>query len=158
MTFQQPLMIVDPTPSTPFPPCYPSHDRKYTQLLDFAYSIYSSFFTYFITSIHNLSEPYSFIEVILDLFWQQAMAQELTALHKIDTQDLVPPPPRKCATKSRQVYKIKTKFDESIERHKACLVAKGFSQQYDMDYEETFALVVKMTIIRTLIVVAFVHQ
>ena len=56
------------------------------------------------------------------------------------------------------VYKIKTKSDESIERYKARLVAKGFSQQYGMDYEETFALVAKMTTIRTIIVVASIRQ
>jgi len=56
------------------------------------------------------------------------------------------------------MYKIKTNSDGSIERYKARLVAKGYSQQHGMDYEETFIPVVKMTIIRTLIVVASIRQ
>ena len=58
----------------------------------------------------------------------------------------------------RWMYKIKTNSDGSIERYKARLFAKGYSQQYGMDYEETFAPVVKMTTIHTLIVVASVCQ
>jgi hypothetical protein len=38
------------------------------------------------------------------------------------------------------------------------LVAKGYSQQYDMDYEEIFAPVAKITIIHTLIAVASICQ
>jgi len=56
------------------------------------------------------------------------------------------------------VYKIKTNSDGSIERYKAKLVTKGYSQQHGMDYEETFALVAKITTIRTLIVVASIRQ
>jgi hypothetical protein len=56
------------------------------------------------------------------------------------------------------MYKIKTNYDVSIKRYKAKLVAKGYSQQCCMDYEETFAPDVKMTTIHTFIVVASVRQ
>ena len=56
------------------------------------------------------------------------------------------------------MYKIKTYSGGSIEQFKARLVAKGYSQQYGMDYEETFALVAKMTIFRTFLVVVSVRQ
>jgi hypothetical protein len=143
--------IVDP------PPHQSIRIRKSTKLLDFAYSCYSSSFTSFLAFIHCLFEPSSYKEAILDPFWQQAMDEELSALHKIDTWDLVPLPPGKSVVGCHWVYKIKTNFDGSSKRYKARLVAKGYSQQYDMDYEETFALVAKMTTIRTFTVVALIR-
>ena len=131
--------------------------RKSTKLPDFAYSCYSSSFTFFLAFIHCLYESSSYKEAILDPLWQQTMDEELSALHKTDTWDLVPLPPGKSVVGFRWVYKIKTNSDGSIERYKARLVAKGYSQQYGMDYEETFAPVAKMTTIRTLIVVASIR-
>ena len=144
--------IVDPLPR------YPKRIRKSTNLPDFSYSCYSSSFASFLATIHNLSEPLSYKEAVLDPLWQQAMTEELSALHNIGTWDLVPLPSGKSKIGSRWVYKIKTKADGSIKRYKARLVAKGFFQQYGMDYEETFAPVAKMTTIRTLIAVASIRQ
>ena len=51
-----------------------------------------------------------------------------------------------------------TKADGSVERYKACLIAKGFTQEYGIDYEETFAHVAHLTSIRCLIATAAVHN
>ena len=95
---------------------------------DFAYSCYHSLFTSFLTSIHCLSEPSSYKEAILDPHWQQAMDDELKALHKTDTWDFVPLPPNKSVVGYRRVYKIKTYSNGFIEPFKARLVTKGYSQ------------------------------
>jgi len=71
--------IVDP------PPRQSIRIRKSIKLPDFVYSCYSSSFTSFLASIHCLFEPSSYKEAILNLFWQQAMDEELSALHKTDT-------------------------------------------------------------------------
>jgi hypothetical protein len=49
---------------------------------------------------------------------------------------------------------VKKHSDGSIERYKACLVARGFRQCYGLDYEDTFSLVVKPTTIRLLLLIA----
>lgn len=46
------------------------------------------------------------------------------------------------------VYKTKCKNDGSIERYKATLVAKGFTQEYGMDFEEIFAPIARQETIR----------
>ena len=50
-------------------------------------------------------------------------------------------PPDKYVVSCKWIYKIKTRADGFVEHYKACLVAKGFTQEYGIDYEETFALV-----------------
>ena len=51
------------------------------------------------------------------------------------------------------IYKIKTRSDGSIERYKARLIAKGFTQEYEIDYEETFALVTRISFVRALLAI-----
>ena len=82
------------------------------------------------------------------------MAEELAALEENKTWSITPLPHGKHAVGSRWIFKTKFNSDGSIDRHKARLVAQGFTQKFSIDYKETFAPVAKMTTVRVLLSVA----
>jgi hypothetical protein len=67
-------------------------------------------------------------------------------------------PPSKSAIGCKWVYKIKTRANRSVERYKARLVARGFTQECGINYEETFAPVARVTSIRSLLAVTAIHH
>jgi hypothetical protein len=73
------------------------------------------------------------------------MVDELDALHKTHTWDMTTLPSGKSAVGCKWIYKIKTRADGSVERYKARLVARGFTQEYGIDYKKTFAHVARLT-------------
>ena len=79
------------------------------------------------------------------------MSKELDTLHKNHTWDMVDLPPGQYLVDCRWVYKIKVKADGFVERYKAHLVVKG------IDYEETFALVARLTFVKCLIAMVVVR-
>lgn len=76
--------------------------------------------------------------------WRQAMAKELKELHENHTWSIVNLPQGKKSVGCRWIYKDKFNSNGSFERHKARLVACGFTQAFGVDYKETFAPVATM--------------
>ena len=51
------------------------------------------------------------------------------------------------------MYKVKYNAFGSINKYNARPIAKGYVQLHDIDYDETFTLVAKMTIVYVLLVI-----
>jgi len=78
--------------------------------------------------VNVVDDPSPYQEASCILEWHLAMSEELASLDHIGTWDLVPLPSCTIPITSKWVFKVKTKLDGSIERYKACLVARGFQQ------------------------------
>jgi hypothetical protein len=84
--------------------------------------------------------------------WMGAMAEEMESLHKNQTWDLVELLEMKRKIGCKWVFKKKEAVSEKGgEKFKARLLAKGYSQQKGVDYEEIFSLMVRHTSIRTVL-------
>lgn len=76
--------------------------------------------------------------------WLEAIETELSQIEKLKTWDIVEAPPGTNIVKCRYTFRYKRDAEGKIARYRACLVAKGYSQTYGVDYHETFAPVVKL--------------
>jgi hypothetical protein len=82
------------------------------------------------------------------------MDHEFLALQRNKSWYLVPPQKGRNIIQCKWIYKIKRKQDGSLDKYKACLVAKGFRQRYGIDYEDTFSPIVKAATIRIILYIA----
>ncbi|KAM6547364.1 hypothetical protein CsatB_019040 [Cannabis sativa] len=72
----------------------------------------------------------------------------MDALIKNGTWEIVMLPRDKKIVGCKWVFTVKFKADGSIERFKARLVAKDFTQTYGIDYQETLHLLQKLILYR----------
>jgi hypothetical protein len=82
--------------------------------------------------------------------------KEMVALDANAIWELVVLPKDKKAIKCKWVYKIKHNVDGFVNRYKERLVAKGYAQTYGIDYEKTYSLVARMTIVKVIIAMAII--
>jgi len=88
--------------------------------------------------------------------WELAMEEEMDSLIHNQTWDLVRLPTRKTTLKNKWVYKLKVE-DGGKQRYKARLVVKRFAQKNGIGFDEIFSHVVKMTSIRTILILVAVE-
>ncbi|KAJ1580805.1 hypothetical protein NDA12_006938 [Ustilago hordei] len=86
--------------------------------------------------------------------WQEAIRKELDGLEAMGTWEIVDVPPNTRLVDSKIVLRLKLDADGIPVRHKARLVARGFTQREGIDFEETFAPVAPLSAIRALLSLA----
>ncbi|KAE8674537.1 hypothetical protein F3Y22_tig00111745pilonHSYRG00059 [Hibiscus syriacus] len=83
--------------------------------------------------------------------WMMVMQEEIEALHKNNTWDLVPLPQGRKPIGNKWVFKIKRNGDDQVERYRARLVVKGYAQKEGIDFNEIFSPVVRLTTVRVVL-------
>ena len=116
----------------------------------------------------EIKEPLTYQEAMKDGpdkdRWLEAMQKELRSIQDRKTWEMLPLPEYVSnVIDSKWVFKVKCNEEGEPTKFKARLVARGFSQIYGVDYEETFAPTVHYSSLRVLFAIVaregwFLHQ
>ena len=99
-------------------------------------------------------EPKKIEEALADPDWVIAMQEELNEFERNQVWRLVPRPKDRSIVGAKWVYRNKLDEQGNIVRNKASLLAKGYSQEEGIDYDETFAPVARLEAIRIFLTLA----
>uniref|UniRef100_A0A2N9GUK4 Reverse transcriptase Ty1/copia-type domain-containing protein n=1 Tax=Fagus sylvatica TaxID=28930 RepID=A0A2N9GUK4_FAGSY len=104
------------------------------------------------------TEPKGFKSAAKNPAWLNAMDEEIQALQSNHTWILVPRPTNTNIVGSKWVFRTKYLPDGFIERLKARLVTKGYTQVPGLDYTDTFSPVIKATTVRVVLSLAVTNK
>jgi hypothetical protein len=90
----------------------------------------------------------------MERFGKNAMDEEMEALDKNEAWDLMELPTGRNLIGNKWVFKNKLNAEGKVEKYKARLITKGYSQVEGIDFGEIFPPVSKLTSIRFLLSVA----
>ena len=90
---------------------------------------------------HLLSgeEPLSYTEAACEEEWIRAMREEMLAIDRNDTWELVTPPPNCRPIGLKWIFKLEKNPRGEVIKYKARLLVKGYSQRKGLDYDEIYA-------------------
>lgn len=87
--------------------------------------------------------------------WQEAINDEMDSLESNGTWHLVDLPPGCKTIGCKWILNKKLKAYRNVDKFKAMLVAKGFRQQENVDFFDSFSPVTRITSIRVLFILAY---
>nr|GEX44737.1 retrovirus-related Pol polyprotein from transposon TNT 1-94 [Tanacetum cinerariifolium] len=87
-------------------------------------------------------------EAMTDPAWIDSMQEELLQLKRLDVWVLVPAPDNISPLTLKWFFKNKLDEEQTIIRNKSRLVVRGYHQEEEIDFEESFAPVARMEAIR----------
>jgi reverse transcriptase-like protein len=85
--------------------------------------------------------------------WEKAIQKELKGLNNSSTWCLMKCPPDTNVVDSKWVLRIKKNAVGEIDKYKAPLVARGFTQIYGVDYYETYSPVARLVLFQLLMAI-----
>ncbi|GKC44762.1 gag-pol polyprotein [Tanacetum coccineum] len=94
----------------------------------------------------STTEPKNIKETMADSVWIEVMPEELHQFDRLQVWELVDKPFGKNVIKLKWLWKNKKGEDQTVIRNKARLVAIGYAQEDGIDFEESFAPVVRLEV------------
>ena len=91
-------------------------------------------------------------------YWKEAVNNVIESVLSNHTWESADLPPGNKPLGSKWIFKRKTKPDGTIDKYKARVVVKGYTQKKGLDYFDTYSPVTRITSIRILIALAAVHD
>ncbi|GJT17217.1 retrovirus-related pol polyprotein from transposon TNT 1-94 [Tanacetum coccineum] len=105
------------------------------------------YFDAFLTSV----EQNNYKEAMLEPSWMDAIQEEMHEFERLQVWELVPCPDLVMLIKLKWIFKVKKDECGGVLKNKARLVAKGYRQEEGIDFEESFAHVSRIEVIRIFI-------
>ncbi|GJV27009.1 copia protein [Tanacetum coccineum] len=96
-------------------------------------------------------KPKNIKEAMSDHNWIESMQDELHQFEGLDVWEIVPRPDGKNIIAVKWLWKNKSDAETIVIRKKYRLVAKGYKQEEDIDFEESFAPVARLEAVRIFI-------
>ncbi|RVW41479.1 Retrovirus-related Pol polyprotein from transposon RE1 [Vitis vinifera] len=105
-------------------------------------------------ALFSYCDPTTFESAVKESKWRKAMDVEIVAIKRNDTWELSELPKGHKTIGVKWVYKTKLKENGEVDKYMARLVAKGYKQEFGVDYKEVFAPVARHDTIRLVITLA----